>query len=85
MVLKSLQLSWRNFAITFHYSILLACNKIEKAVKFADYYNECYLIMANFKAFIFIGTQVVQSFIHVNLSKSSVKIFAMIKCQNDFN
>ena len=85
MLSKISRLFQLNFVITFHYSILLACNKMKKANKIADYYNECYLIMANFKAFIFIGTQVVQPFIHVKLSKSSVKIFAMIKCQDDFN
>lgn len=35
---------------------------MKKANKIAVYYNECYLITANFKAFIFISTQVVQSF-----------------------
>ena len=48
---------------------------MEKASKIADYYNERYLIKASFMAFIFIGTQVVQSFKQVKLLKLSVKNF----------
>lgn len=59
--------------------MLLACNKIEKANKIAVYYNECYLIMANFMAFIFIGTQVMPSFGQAKLSKLLVKIFCYDK------
>ena len=77
-------LFWLNFVIAFHYSILLACNKMEKASKIADYYNERYLIKASFMAFIFIGTQAVQSFKQVKLLKLSVKNFCHDKMSRWF-
>lgn len=46
---------------------------MEKASKIADYYNECYLIMANFMALEFIRTQLMQAFTHINLSDFMIK------------
>ena len=62
--------------------MLLACNKMEKTSKIADYHNECYLITANFKAFEFIRTQVVQCFVQINPSDFMIKSDKIDFCQD---
>ena len=46
---------------------------MKKASKIASYYNVRYLIMANFKAFEYIRTQLVQSFVQINSPDFMIK------------